>query len=84
VGPGQVDATLEEEVGMECTNKYGAVNGVVIFEVTEPNFPADLAVRIFVSFDRQEAAIKVLTVLPIHMAGLREAGIQHIHRLQNS
>lgn len=48
---------------MECTNKYGAVNGVVIFEVTEPNFPADLAVRIFVSFERQEAAIKVRTVM---------------------
>ena len=58
-----MDSTLEEEVGMECTNKYGAVNGVVIFEVTEPNFPADLAVRIFVSFERQEAAIKVNTLV---------------------
>lgn len=54
-----MDDTLEEEVGMECTNKYGAVNGVVIFEVTEPGFPPELAVRIFVSFERQEAAIKV-------------------------
>lgn len=56
-----MDANLEEEVGMECTNKYGAVDGVVIFEVTELNFPPDLAVRIFVSFERQESAIKVIS-----------------------
>ncbi len=31
VGPGEVDPTLEDEVGTECT-KYGAVAGVVIFE----------------------------------------------------
>ncbi len=54
-----MDSTLEDEVGTECTGKYGAVTGVVIFEVTEPGFPAEQAVRIFVAFERQEAAIKV-------------------------
>lgn len=58
VAPGQVDATLEDEVGEECTSKYGTVAGVVIFEVTAPKFPAELAVRIFVAFERQESAIK--------------------------
>lgn len=57
-----MDDTLEEEVGLECTGKYGAVTGVVIFEVTEPGFPEDQAVRIFVAFERQEAAIKVHTI----------------------
>lgn len=54
-----MDSTLEDEVGTECTGKYGAVTGVVIFEVTERGFPAERAVRIFVAFERQEAAIKV-------------------------
>lgn len=58
VAPGQVDSTLEDEVGEECTSKYGTVVGVVIFEVTTPQFPAELAVRIFVAFERQESAIK--------------------------
>lgn len=31
----------------------------MIFEVTEPGFPADQAVRIFVEFDRVEEATKV-------------------------
>ena len=31
----------------------------MIFEATEPGFPADQAVRIFVQFDRVEAATKV-------------------------
>jgi hypothetical protein len=32
---------------------------VMIFEATEPGFPADQAVRIFVQFERVEAATKV-------------------------
>ena len=32
---------------------------VMIFEVTEPGFPADQAVRIFVQFERVEEATKV-------------------------
>jgi hypothetical protein len=39
---------LEEEVGLECANKYGAVTGVLIFEVTQPGYEAEEAVRIFV------------------------------------
>jgi hypothetical protein len=58
VGPGEVDEDLEDEVGNECT-KYGEVQRVLIFEVTEANFPVHEAVRIFVQFDRIEAATKV-------------------------
>ena len=47
------------QVGTECTAKYGKVTGVVIFEVTQPGFPPELAVRIFVAFERQENATKV-------------------------
>ena len=46
-------------MGTECTAKYGKVTGVVIFEVTQPGFPPELAVRIFVAFERQEDATKV-------------------------
>lgn len=59
VAPGEVDTNLEDEVGTECTVKYGAVRGVMIFEVTQPGFPPELAVRIFVAFERQEDATKV-------------------------
>ncbi|GAB2280815.1 hypothetical protein Dimus_015438 [Dionaea muscipula] len=57
VGPGEVDDELEEEVGSECS-KYGTVTRVLIFEITEPNFPVDEAVRIFVQFERAEETIK--------------------------
>ena len=59
VGPGQVDPELEEEVAQECTTKYGAVQSVMIFEVTTPGFPPEQAVRIFVEFERVEEATKV-------------------------
>ncbi len=58
VGPGEVDEQLDEEVGQECS-KYGVVSSVLIFEVTTPGFPADSAVRIFLQFERVEAATKV-------------------------
>ena len=35
-----------------------ALQSVIIFEVTEPGFAAEQAVRIFVEFDREEAAMK--------------------------
>lgn len=57
VGPGQVDDDLETEVAEECA-KYGTVTRVLIFEITEPNFPVDEAVRIFVQFEREEQATK--------------------------
>lgn len=59
VGPGEVDDELEDEVGSECA-KYGTVTRVLIFEITEPNFPADEAVRIFIQFERSEDTTKAL------------------------
>ncbi|XP_057544913.1 DNA-damage-repair/toleration protein DRT111, chloroplastic [Amaranthus tricolor] len=62
VGPGEVDDELEEEVGSECA-KYGTVTRVLIFEITEPNFPSNEAVRIFVQFERPEETTKALVDL---------------------
>uniref|UniRef100_A0A0D6R3U2 G-patch domain-containing protein n=1 Tax=Araucaria cunninghamii TaxID=56994 RepID=A0A0D6R3U2_ARACU len=59
VGPGEVDDELEEEVASECA-KYGTVTRVLIFEITEPDFPAEEAVRIFVQFERSEQTTKAL------------------------
>ncbi|KAD3337846.1 hypothetical protein E3N88_33367 [Mikania micrantha] len=62
VGPGEVDDDLEAEVAEECS-KYGTVTRVLIFEITEPGFPVDEAVRIFVQFERSEQATKALVDL---------------------
>lgn len=62
VGPGEVDDELEDEVASECS-KYGTVTRVLIFEITEPDFPATEAVRIFVQFERNEQATKALVDL---------------------
>lgn len=62
VGPGEVDATLEDEVGTELL-KYGNVTDVVIFEVTSPGYPPEEAVRIFVRFDGADAAGRALADL---------------------
>lgn len=62
VGPGEVDDELEEEVGSEC-GKYGTVTRVLIFEITQPNFPTHEAVRIFVQFSRPEETTKALVDL---------------------
>ncbi|WOL18560.1 DNA-damage-repair/toleration protein [Canna indica] len=62
VGPGEVDDELEDEVASECA-KYGTVTRVLIFEITEPNFPSEEAVRIFVQFERSEEATKALVDL---------------------
>uniref|UniRef100_A0A6N2KZG7 G-patch domain-containing protein n=1 Tax=Salix viminalis TaxID=40686 RepID=A0A6N2KZG7_SALVM len=59
VGPGEVDDDLEDEVGSECS-KYGTVTRVLIFEITEPNFPREEAVRIFIQFERPEETTKAL------------------------
>ncbi|XP_058071577.1 DNA-damage-repair/toleration protein DRT111, chloroplastic [Magnolia sinica] len=59
VGPGEVDDELEDEVASECA-KYGTVTRVLIFEITEPDFPVDEAVRIFVQFERSEETTKAL------------------------
>lgn len=55
VGPGEVDDELEDEVANEC-EKFGVVIRCLIFEVTDPGFPAEEAVRIFVEFADVEAA----------------------------
>uniref|UniRef100_A0A1J3IHY7 DNA-damage-repair/toleration protein DRT111, chloroplastic n=1 Tax=Noccaea caerulescens TaxID=107243 RepID=A0A1J3IHY7_NOCCA len=62
VGPGEVDDELEDEVGSEC-GKHGTVTRVLIFEITEPNFPVHEAVRIFVQFSRPEETTKALVDL---------------------
>ncbi|CAI9089645.1 OLC1v1024257C1 [Oldenlandia corymbosa var. corymbosa] len=59
VGPGEVDDDLEGEIAEEC-QKYGSVTRVLIFEITEPNFPHEEAVRIFVQFERAEQSTKAL------------------------
>ena len=50
------------QVGNECS-KYGTVQRVVIFEITEPGYPSEDAVRIFVEFDRSASATKALVDL---------------------
>lgn len=49
-------------VGSECA-KYGTVTRVLIFEITESNFPSEEAVRIFVQFERSEETTKALVDL---------------------
>ena len=46
VVPGEVDDSLEDEIAEELS-KFGQVVRVVIYEVTEPSFPAHQAVRPF-------------------------------------
>lgn len=62
VGPGEVDESLDEEIGVECS-KYGEVLDVLIFEVIEPGFPPEEAVRIFVQFEEAGAATRALSEL---------------------
>lgn len=59
MGPGEVDDELEDEVASECA-KYGTVTRVLIFEITELNFPREEAVRIFIQFERSEETTKAL------------------------
>ena len=58
VGPGKVDDDLEDEVANEL-QKYGHVQSVLIFEVTEDNFPAEEAVRTFIEFKTTDESRKV-------------------------
>ncbi|KAF9617281.1 hypothetical protein IFM89_035225 [Coptis chinensis] len=59
VGPSEVDDEIEDEVASECA-KCGTVTRVLIFEITETNFPVDEVVRIFVQYKRSEETTKVL------------------------
>jgi splicing factor 45 len=63
VGPGGVDESLDQEVGEECSESFGEVTNVLIFEVTEPTYPPDRAVRIFVEFADQDSAMKAVQQL---------------------
>eukprot|EP00794_Sanderia_malayensis_P005973 gene5973-6669_t len=58
VGPGEVDDDLQPEVEEECRTKYGEVVKVIIFEI--PGAVEEEAVRIFVEFTRNEAAVKAV------------------------
>lgn len=62
VGPGEVDESLDEEIGTECS-KFGEVLSVLIFEVTDKSFPPEAAVRVFVQFDSQQASERAVTEL---------------------
>lgn len=62
VGPGGIDESLDEEIGLECS-KHGEVLSVLIFEVIEPDFPPDEAVRVYVQFETQAAADAALADL---------------------
>ncbi|EFN54722.1 hypothetical protein CHLNCDRAFT_135411 [Chlorella variabilis] len=48
----------------------------MIFEVTEPGFPSDQSVRIFVQFERVEEATKALVDLQGRFFGGREVKAQ--------
>lgn len=52
-----MDDDLEEEVAQELQN-YGQVQSVLIFEVTEDDFPPEEAIRIFVELATIEEATK--------------------------
>ncbi|CAD7694646.1 unnamed protein product [Ostreobium quekettii] len=62
IGPGEVDNELEDEVAHEL-QRFGVVEKVLIFEVTEPGFPPHEAVRIFVQFERPEESTKAVVAL---------------------
>lgn len=55
VGPGEVDAELQDEVKEECASKYGPVDKCLVYEITTRVRPEE-AVRIFVKFQRASDA----------------------------
>jgi hypothetical protein len=64
---------VSHQVGTECT-KYGTVADVCIFEVITPGYPPEEAVRIFVKFERVEAATRALVDLQGRFFGGRQVG----------
>lgn len=50
---------MEDEIGQECS-KYGQISQITIFEVIQPGYNPEEAVRIFVEFQRIESATKAL------------------------
>lgn len=77
VGPGEVDESLDEEIGIECS-KYGEVLDVLIFEITEPTgFLPEEAVRIFVQFEETAAATAALSDLKGRYFGGRALWVEY-------
>lgn len=58
VGPGEVDSALEDEIAEECSQKYGHVVRVKMFEHADDTVPVSEAVRIFVEFENASAAAR--------------------------
>lgn len=76
VGPGEVDAELQDEVKGECSETYGPVTKCVIYEVTG-KVSAEEAVRIFVQFSNAEDATKALTGLNGRFFGGRKVKAEY-------
>ena len=71
-----MDDSLDEEIGMECSN-YGEVTSVLIFEVTEPHFPEEEAVRVYVQFNDKTAATAALAALQGRYFGGRVVRVRY-------
>ncbi len=56
VGPGEVDALLQQETAEECS-KFGPVERCIVYEVPR-KVPEHLAVRIFIKFKSVDSAVK--------------------------
>ena len=75
VGPGEVDADLSGEIGEECS-KYGEVIKVTVYELPQADSPPDdQAVRIFVKFGKQAAAMKAYIDLDGRYFGGRQVWV---------
>ncbi|KAJ1497574.1 Splicing factor 45 [Coelomomyces lativittatus] len=61
VDPGDVDDDLKVETAEECS-KFGKVLQCYVHEIVGPQLPSD-AVRIFVEFDKPEAAQQAISEL---------------------
>ena len=72
VGPGEVDEDLVNEIGEECS-KYGEVAKVSIFEVKD--VADEEAVRIFVKFQKQAAAMKAYIEMDKRFFGGRQVWV---------
>ena len=75
VGPGEVDEDLSSEIGEECS-KYGEVLQVTVFEQPQAEQPPETeAVRIFVRFSKQAAAMKAYIDLDGRFFGGRQVWV---------
>ncbi|BHF73829.1 hypothetical protein SprV_0401691300 [Sparganum proliferum] len=81
-GPGEVDDDLEPETAEECA-KYGKVVTCMIFEL--PDAAEDEAVRIFVEFEEEQAAVRAVCDLNGRFFGGRvvKAGFYDAEKFRN-